>query len=274
MSDVLAIVPARGGSKGLPNKNLIALGGRPLLHHTVAAALASGVVERVLISTDSPAIAESARAAGAEAPFVRPADLSQDDTPTIPVLLHALAWLEERGQRPSWVMCLQPTSPLRSPDDIRGALALAREREADAVVSVTPAHPHPAWSKAIDSSGRLTDLFASASHDTRRQDLPPAFVLNGAIYLSRSEALVERRSFYGEQTYAWVMPPERSIGHRTRHGDLQVADLALRLQQTTPSRERGRGGASWLTSPDSLPSRAARSASSWSRSTAARAGSR
>ncbi len=230
--DVLAIIPARGGSKGIPNKNLAPLGGQPLIQHSIRAALDSGAVHHLVVSTDSPQIAEASRKAGASVPFLRPAELSRDDTPTIPVLLHGVAWARGEGLQPSWVFCLQPTSPLRSAADIQSALALAQDRDADAVVSVTSAHPHPAWSKTIDADGRLRDLVPSLDRVTRRQDLPPAYTLNGAIYLVRTDVLLAHESFYGARTYGLVMPAERSIDIDTPW-DMHVAELAMSLARGT-----------------------------------------
>jgi CMP-N,N'-diacetyllegionaminic acid synthase len=220
-------VVARGGSKSIPRKNLARLAGRPLIAWTIEAALRCRAVDRVVVSTDDDEIAAVARAQGAEAPFLRPPDLAQDDTPTMPVVIHALRWLEvEQGYLPDVVLLLQPTSPLRTADDITSAMALAHERSADSVVSVSTALSHPYLAKRITTDGRLEDFMAHPKVE-RRQDLEPAYSLNGAIYLARRAHLLETQTFYGPKTYAYVMPPERSLDVDTPW-DLHVCDLILR----------------------------------------------
>ncbi len=228
---VLAVVPARGGSKGIPRKNITPLAGRPLLHWTIEAALACDRIERVLVSTDEPEIVDVALACGADVPFLRPAVLALDETPGIAPVLHAVRWLEEReGYRPEWVALLQPTSPLRDRDDIRGALALGEGRGAAAVVSVTEAAHHPWWMKTLDDTGRLRDWSEGSEGATRRQDLPPVYALNGAIYLVRRQALVEQETLAPDPCLGYVMPPERSLDVDTAW-DLHLAELILTERQ-------------------------------------------
>ena len=224
---VLALVPARGGSRGIPRKNITPLAGKPLLHWTIEAALACDRIERVLVSTDEPEIADVALACGADVPFLRPAVLASDEAPGIDPVLHAVRWLEEReGYRPEWVALLQPTSPLRSTDDIRGALALGEGRGAAAVVSVTEAAQHPWWMKTMDDGGRLRDWSEVPERAARRQDLPPAYALNGAIYLVRRRALMAQESLAPEPCLGFEMPPERSLDVDTAW-DLHLAHLIL-----------------------------------------------
>jgi CMP-N,N'-diacetyllegionaminic acid synthase len=228
MPKCLALIPARGGSKGVPRKNIARVGGKPLIAWTIESALKADCIERVIVSTDDEEIAQVARHLGAEVPFLRPAELARDDTPGIDPLLHAVEWLAaHENYLPEWVMLLQPTSPLRTSGDITAAFALARDRQADAVVSITSASVHPFWTKKIDETGRLSDFVASNESETRRQDLPPAYSPNGAIYLIRRESLLAARNFFGNQTYAYVMPQERSLDLDTAW-DLHLADLILR----------------------------------------------
>ena len=181
---VLAVIPARGGSKAIPDKNIKTLGGKPLIAWTISAALEAGGVDRVIVSTDSQRIAETARAYGAQVPFLRPADLAQDDTPGIAPILHAAQWcLENESYEPDYVLCLQPTSPFRSSGDIDMAIALAQEKEAESVVSVTPVEHHPNWMQLVDEQGKLVDFIQGGSAVNKRQDMPPVYALNGAIYL-------------------------------------------------------------------------------------------
>jgi CMP-N,N'-diacetyllegionaminic acid synthase len=159
---------------------------------------------------------------------MRPADLAQDHTPGIEPVLHAVQWLEENeGYQPEMIMLLQPTSPLRIPEDIDRAIELIHEKSADAIVSVTSAEAHPYWMKQIDGSGRMTDFIKLEQPIDRRQDLPEVYVLNGAIYLARYEVLVEQKTFYTDSTLSLVMPVERSLDVDTPW-DLYLADLILR----------------------------------------------
>lgn len=225
---ILAVVPARGGSKGIPGKNLALAGGRPLLAWTLDAARTSQFVDRTVVSTDDPSIAATARDLGGEAPFLRPAEISGDSASPMLAIDHALAWLErEEGWRPDYVMLLQPTSPLRLAEDIDNACRLAVEKDADAVVSVTEAVPHPYLTRSIDSDGKLADFLTLPGGYPRRQDFPDVYTLNGAIYLAKREILASQGTFYTSRTYAYVMPTARSLDIDTPW-ELHLADLLLR----------------------------------------------
>ncbi len=190
MSGVLGLIPARAGSVGVPQKNVRLLGGRPLVSHTVEAAKRSRL-DRVVISTDSEDIASVAVAAGAERPFLRPAELASGTALAIGVVRHALEFLKrEEGWVPDAVFYLQPTSPFRTSQDIDTALdLLARNPAVDSVMSVSPVTDHPcfAW---VDVDGRLAPAFPSLRRPERRQDLTPLFVDNNAIMLSRTSYLL------------------------------------------------------------------------------------
>jgi CMP-N-acetylneuraminic acid synthetase len=215
---VLGVITARGGSKGLPRKNLKLLAGKPLIAYTVEAARDSGAFDRLILSTDSEDIAAAGRALGCDAPFQRPAELARDETPHLPVLQHAIQWLDERQQyRPDAVMILQPTSPLRQPLHIRESIALLERSGADSVVSVSevPAHYNPMRMLRVDDRG-MASLFVSGQpvrrRINRRQDMPAAWTMNGAIYLFRTTLLFAAEpSLYGEQTAAYVMPHHDGI---------------------------------------------------------------
>lgn len=182
---LLAVVPARGGSRRLPRKNLLPLGGRPLIAWTIAAAHHSGVVGDVLVSTDDGEIAGAARDAGAMVPWLRPAELATDSASSADVLRHALKWYEIQHGAVDAVVLLQPTSPFRTAASIRGAVAAFRTQDgqsARAVVSVGPAASHPAWCFRVEG-GMLQPFLGWEPLSQRSQDLEPAFVLNGAIYV-------------------------------------------------------------------------------------------
>ena len=215
---VLGIITARGGSKGIPGKNLKLLAGKPLLAYTVDTARRSGALDRVILSTEDEAIATAGRDLGCDVPFMRPLDLAHDDTPHLPVIQHATRWMEERvSYRPDAVMILQPTSPLRTAQDIVAAIELLDRSGADSVLSVNevPAHSHPMRTLRVDNAGNAV-LFVSGEpvrkRINRRQDLPPAWVMNGAIYACRTRVLFDAEpSLYGNRVVAYRMPAERSI---------------------------------------------------------------
>jgi CMP-N-acetylneuraminic acid synthetase len=225
---VIALITARGGSKGIPRKNLAPVAGQPLIAWTIRAALGSQHVSRLLVSTDDPEIAEASRAHGAEVPFLRPAKFALDDSTSFDVAAHALRWLAENEKcEPDYLLLLQPTSPLRTAADIDGAIELARARSADAVLGVCEASPHPYLARRIQGDGVLTDFIPITNKPSRRQEYPPAYLLNAAIYLNRPASLLATRSFQPPGAIAYVMPQERSLDIDSPW-ELRIADLILR----------------------------------------------
>lgn len=212
---VLAVIPARGGSKGVPHKNVRIVCGKPLIAYTIETALAARrLFHRIVVSTDDPQIADVARSLGAEVPFMRPPDLADDKTPMVPVLQHTVRFVEEQdGTTLDWIMLLQPTAPFRTVEDIEEALRIACDGECDAVISVVQVFSvHPILMKRIEN-GLLVPFCIEEKEGTRRQDYqPPAYMRNGGIYLTRRDVLLERSSIWGSITKPYVMPPERSIG--------------------------------------------------------------
>ena len=196
---VLGLVPARGGSKGVPRKNVKMLAGRPLLEYTARAAAASGVLDRVVLSTDSEEIAEVGTRVGLEVPFMRPAALAADDTPMLAVVRHAIEALDERGWRAEIVVLLQPTSPLRRPEHVSAAVRLLRDTNADSVVTVVelPRHLSPDYVMKIED-GRLRPFLAGGAAITRRQDARPAYVRDGTVYVCWRRTIERFDSLYGE----------------------------------------------------------------------------
>jgi len=207
---VLAVIPARGGSKGIRNKNIIPLQGKPLIVYTLEAACSAILLSRCIVSTDAHDIIAVCRSHGADVPFVRPAELAGDETPTLPVLFHAL---EQLGEAYDAVMILQPTSPLRTGADIDAAIQLLVDNEAaDSVISVVPVgDTHPARMKRIEQGYLLDPEFAEEQEGQRRQDLPELYLRNGAVYLTRTRVLLDQYSFKGRNSLAYVMPEERSV---------------------------------------------------------------
>jgi CMP-N,N'-diacetyllegionaminic acid synthase len=204
---VLAIIPARGGSKGVPRKNIKRVGGKPLIAWTIEEARKSVYIDRLIVSTEDEEIAEVARQYGCEVPFMRPIELAQDDTPGIDPALHAIRSLPPFD----FVVLLQPTSPLRTVSDIDGAIEKCMANGASACVSVTLADKTPYWMYHLESDGRMNRVLAQSQTITRRQDAPEVYVLNGAVYVGETKTLQQYRSFLTEETIAYVMPNERSL---------------------------------------------------------------
>lgn len=223
---IYALIPARGGSKGIPRKNLKPLAGQPLIAWTILPALRSGCFGRVLVSTDDEEIAATSRQLGAEVPFLRPPELASDTARSADVVLHALDWLRAHDLgEPDVLVILQPTSPLRTETDLQAALALVRSREAVAVASVSPAPHPPAWLRRINAQGELEEwLPAAAVH--RRQDADALYQLNGALYAIRPARFRQDRTFLPPGTQAYVMPAERSLDIDTPW-DFHLAELLL-----------------------------------------------
>jgi CMP-N,N'-diacetyllegionaminic acid synthase len=210
---VLGLVPARAGSKGVPGKHLRLLGARPLLQYTAEAALASRQLSRVVLSTDDERIAALGRRCGLDVPFRRPPDLAQDDTPMLPVVRHALQSLEATGNRYDAVCLLQPTSPLRTPEDIDGCIELLLTSGADAVVTTLPVPPehNPHWVYLTDDTGALRLSTGARTPIPCRQQLPAAVHREGSVYVTRTRVVVEQGSLYGERLVGYPIAPERSV---------------------------------------------------------------
>jgi len=211
MHRILGIIPARGGSKGIPRKNIRPLAGKPLIGWTIESALNSKVCEPLLVSTDDPEIAAVARQFGADTPFLRPPSLSSDTATSLSVVEHAIDWLNETGLESfSHVLLLQPTSPFRTAEDIQNAVTIAKKTGA-AVVSVCEPQQHPYLFKIIREDGTLDNLMPESAQCSRRQDYPPVYALNGAIYIISMDCLIKEKTFTPEKTVPYIMPPERSL---------------------------------------------------------------
>ncbi len=209
---VLGLIPARGGSRGLPGKHLLHAGGRPLIAWTIAAGRAARSIDRLVLSSDDEQIIATARAHGCDVPFRRPAQLATDDASSIDVVLHALDALPGYGV----VVLLQPTSPQRTATDIDTACARLQDAGAPACVSVARVELSPHWMYELRNGDRLRPVVEAGSAASRRQELPPVYMLNGAIYVARTEWLRRSRRFMSDDTVAYVMPARRSIDIDTR----------------------------------------------------------
>jgi CMP-N-acetylneuraminic acid synthetase len=223
---VLGIVPARGGSKGLPNKNLRALGGRPLLARTAEAARRSRSLARTVLSTDDPAIAEAGRALGLDVPFMRPVELAADETPMLPVLRHAVETLAREGFHTDVVVLLQPTSPFRRAEHIDAAVDLLASSGADSVVSVVEVpHQFSPVSVLTLTNGRVQP-YIPGPLVTRRQDKPRVYARNGPAVLAVRVSVLERGALYGDDCRPLVMTPADSVDIDDVH-DFDYAEFIL-----------------------------------------------
>lgn len=205
---VLGIIPARGGSKGMPKKNIRPLLNKPLIAWTIEQALKSKYIDRVVVSTDDPSIAKISRKHGADVPFMRPAELATDKARSIDVVSHALLSLPEKYD---YVVLLQPTSPLRTADDIDACVKLCVGKRINSCVSVTESEKNPHWMYSLDRNGRMHRLIKTKKTIDRRQDLPKVYALNGAIYVAQVDWLLNNKAFVTDETYAYIMPKERSV---------------------------------------------------------------
>lgn len=228
MGETLAVVPARGGSKGLPGKNVRPLAGVPLLVHSLRLAALCPEIGRTVVSTDSEEVAAVARDAGADVPFLRPAELARDETPMLPVLRHALDELDPDGRRYDALLLLDPTSPGRLPEDVAAAHALLAARpEADGVVAVSEPPFNPIWHGVVERGGFLEQLFPEGGAYGRRQDVPRVLRINAALYLFRSAFLRRaRETWLGGRHLALEIPDVRAF-HIDTEDDFRLCEAAL-----------------------------------------------
>lgn len=223
---VLAVIPARGGSKGLPRKNVLPLAGKPLIAWTLVAAQASTYLDRSILSSDDDEIIATTLAHGGDVPFKRPTHLAGDANSTIEVAFHAIE------QLPGFdiLVILQPTSPLRTSNDIDRTLERLVDTDASSCVSVTEPDKSPYWAYGMAENDRITAVIDAELAACRRQDLPTTYVLNGAVFAARIPWLQQQRSFVGNNTVAHVMPRERSLDIDSPL-DLQLCEAVYAAQQ-------------------------------------------
>lgn len=224
---VLGVVPARGGSKGVPRKNIKKLGGKPLLQYTAEAALSAERISRTILSTEDPEIAEVGRACGLEVPFLRPPDLAQDGTPTLPVIQHVVRWVEAQGDYFNAICLLQPTTPLRTANDINTCIELLEQNDVDAVVTIlpVPSDYNPHWVYFRDCNGLLRLSTGEEEPIPRRQSLPQAFHRSGSVYVTRREILMEHNSLYGRRLIGYLLNPKKHVSIDTPEDWRRAEDL-------------------------------------------------
>lgn len=207
---ILAIIPARGGSKGLKDKNIKILNGKPMIAYTIEAAKKSEIFKDIIVSTDSEEYADISIEYGAKVPFLRPDYLSKDETKTNDVIEYTINELKAKGQEYDCFMILQPTSPLRKGLDITNALDIMIEKDANSVVSICLSEHNPRYMNVLDDSLSM-DSFLPENIKTRRQELPEYYRLNGAIYISKVDYFLQYKDLYEKNSYAYIMGKASSV---------------------------------------------------------------
>ena len=220
---ILAVITARGGSKRLPNKNILDLDGKPLISYTIESAKKSKYIDKVIVSTDDNKIAEISKKYGAETPFIRPAELSNDTADSISVIKHSIEFFNKEFD---YVILLQPTSPLRKTEDIDGAIELLKS-DIEAVVSVCEIDHSPLWANTLPEDKLMTSFIKEEVKNKRSQDLPTYYRLNGAIYIADIAYLYKLNGFIGNKTKAYVMSQNNSIDIDTEL-DFRLAEIILK----------------------------------------------
>lgn len=225
---VLGIIPARGGSKGVARKNIKLLCGKPLLAYTAESALAASALSKVILSTEDEEIAMIGRELGLCVPFMRPAELAQDSTPTMPVVLHAIEALENQGESFDAVCLLQPTNPLRRPEHIDACIELLEQTNSDSVVSVLPVPDtfNPMWTFWKNEDGTIKLTSGEKEPTVRRQELPKAFYRDGSVYVTRSSVLRDQGSLYGRKIQSFEMEAKFAVNIDTP-SDWEVAERMI-----------------------------------------------
>ena len=203
----LAVIPARGGSKGIPRKNIKEIAGKPLIAWTIEEAKKSKHITKLILTSDDAEIIEVAKRYGCEVPFVRPKELAADETPGVDPILHAI----EQCPGYDYVVSLQPTSPLRTVEDIDGAIETLLAKEADFCVSVTESNQSPYWMYNLNVNGMMNPIIKQTNFAVRRQDLAQAYSLNGAVYVAQTEQLKVTKSFLTNETVGFVMSRTQSF---------------------------------------------------------------
>jgi len=227
---VLGLITARGGSKGLPGKNIMPLAGKPVIAWTIEAALKSKYLDDLVLSTDDKRIAVAGRKYGAEVPFLRPKYLATDRSTSMEVVLHALSWLQQNGREYDYLVLLEPTSPLRESGDIDKAISILAENKVGAVSIVGVSRveaAHPVFDVKLNKKGLLVPYVGSFKAAGRRQDITELYFFEGTVYVSEVEALKKRKSFYHEKTLPYIVPRWKSI-EIDNIGDLICAEAMLK----------------------------------------------
>ncbi len=232
---ILALIPARGGSKSIKNKNIIPLAGKPLIAYTIKTALSCKEIDKVVVSTDSPKIAKVARKYGAQVPFLRPKKLAQDKTPMYPVAQNAISWLENKGEKIDTLILLQPTSPFRRTKDIKKSLELLKKPQTEAVVGICEAEHNPYQTMTtIKNNYLIFPLFKIKKSVYYRQATPKVYRINGSLYTIKKDVIMKKNNFIPQKTRPLIIPPEFSIDIDNKIDLLFAEFLAKKLGITLP----------------------------------------
>lgn len=218
---------ARGGSKGVSDKNIRLLNGRPLIYYTIKAVQKSGLFDRFILSTDSQKIADTAREFGVEVPFLRPPELAKDESIASDAICHALDWVEKNDKRYDYVQYIFPTSPLRKADDILKAANLLFQKKSDLVISVCETDHPAAWMNTLPDDLSLKNFVKREYRQKNRQVLPKSYRINGSIYIGKWDVFSEQRDWFDINAHAYEMPPERSVDIDTMF-DFKLAELLMK----------------------------------------------
>ena len=224
----IAVIPARGGSKRIPRKNIKYFCGKPIIAYSIQVAKECGCFDKVIVSTDDQEIADISKQYGADVPFIRPDNISSDHSTSVEVVRHALNTLEEFGYHYDYVILLQPTSPLRTAEHIDAAVKLFVAKDADAVISVTKTTSSPLWANTIPKNGSMDNFLQENVENKRSQDLPIYYELNGAIYLINSQKILEENTFFlRKNVFSYQMGKLSSIDIDTNY-DFFIASMIAR----------------------------------------------
>lgn len=232
---ILAIIPARGGSKGIPHKNIMDLKGKPLIAYSIEAALQSKYIDYTLVSTDDIDIKKVSEKFGAEVPFLRPRSISDDNAKTIDVVKHALNFLSEANMEFDYIILLQPTSPLRNFNDIDEAIEILISKNKGSLVSVCEVEENPLIMRVIDNN-KLKPIIKSESYSLRRQDFPEFYILNGAIYINKISMILKEKCFVNEDTIPYIMDRNKSIDIDNML-DARIVELILEEDRNSENRK-------------------------------------
>ncbi|MBZ9687635.1 acylneuraminate cytidylyltransferase family protein [Clostridium estertheticum] len=222
----LAVIPARGGSKGIPNKNIMAICGKPLIAYTIEAGKKSKYIDEIIVSTDSDVIKVIAQQYGAVVPFLRPEELSSDSAKSIDVVIHAIDFYKNNNITFDYVILLQPTSPLRTFEHLDKAIEKIIESSGTSLVSVCEAEENPILMRNIEND-KLKEVISFEGTNLRRQDLPTFYIFNGALYINSTDMLVDEKKFVNEDTIPYVMDKESSVDIDTML-DARLVELIIK----------------------------------------------
>jgi CMP-N,N'-diacetyllegionaminic acid synthase len=223
---ILAIIPARGGSKGIPDKNIMPICGKPLIAYTIDAGLKSKYIDEIIVSTDSHAIREVASMYGANVPFLRPEELSNDSASSIDVVLHVIDFYKNNNITFDYVVLLQPTSPLRTSQHVDASIEKLLNSNETSLVSVCEADQSPILMRNIEND-KLKEVINFQGKNLRRQDLPTFYILNGALYINSTDMLTHKKRFVCENTIPYVMDKESSVDIDTML-DAKLVELIIK----------------------------------------------